>query len=277
MRSHWRSLRGAITAALIVGVVGVGGVTLRHGGAGVDPCAGFSFCDEFSGSSLDTSKWVAVNSHGDLSNSESECYTGTNVAEGGGLLTETVENRAFTCPDTTGANNYPSGAIQMKSFSFLYGTVEVRARMAGCGGCWPAIWLLGSDCQSPAFMVNGNDPPGCNWPQAGSQEIDIAEFFSSASFTSVHNAAITSGGSTANFGTSAITDASTNFHVYTLVWAPGSATFKVDGVQVNHFTSNVASTPCFLIVNTAIGGNGGTIVNSTLPKTTQIDYVHVTS
>ena len=238
-----------------------------------DPCAGYRFCDEFNGAGLDTSKWIAVNSHADRSNSEPGCYTSHNVSEGSGVLTETIEHRAFTCPDATGSNDYPTGAIQMKSFSFTYGTVDVRAKVAGCGGCWPAIWMLGSECQSPAWLVNGNDPATCHWPDAGSQEIDVAEFLSS-SFTAARNNLITSAGTESEL-TDRFADGSRNFHVYTLVWSPGSLVFKVDGTTQNTYSTAVPSSPMFLIINTSIGGNGGTIDNATLPAQTQIDYVHV--
>jgi beta-glucanase (GH16 family) len=241
-----------------------------------DPCAGqgFSFCDEFNGAAVDTTKWVAVNTHADLSNSEPGCYTSANATEGSGVLTETVEHRTFTCPDTTGSNDYPTAAIQTKTFSFTYGTVDVKAKVAGCTGCWPAIWMLGTDCQSPQWLVNGNDTAGCNWPAAGSQEIDIAEFLSS-NFTTPWNNLITAGG-TQSHQTSTLTNASTNFHIYTIVWSAGNLVFKVDGTTMNTYTTSVPSTPMFLIINSSVGANGGTINNTTLPATTTIDYVHVT-
>jgi beta-glucanase (GH16 family) len=245
----------------------------RNAPAPPDPCAAYRFCDEFNGTSLDTSKWLAVNTHADLSNREPGCYTSRNVAEGSGVLTETIEHRAYTGPDATGSNEYPSGAIQMKSFSFTYGTIDVRAKVAGCGGCWPAIWMLGRDCQSPAWLVNGNDPATCHWPNTGSQEIDVAEFLSS-NFTKAWNNLVTSGDTQAN-QTGTFSDGSRNFHVYTMVWSPGSLVFKVDGRIQTTYSSDVPSTPMFLIVNTSIGGNGGTIDNATLPARTQIDYVHV--
>ena len=45
-------------------------------------------------------------------------------------------------------------------YSFLYGRVEVRARIPVCLGAWPAIWLLG-------------DRGG--WPACG--EIDMMEYY----------------------------------------------------------------------------------------------------
>lgn len=271
--SSYIGSKWATIAAVIAVATGAALVPVVTGGT--DPCAGFSFCDEFDGSSVDTSKWIALNSHADTTNSEPGCYTSANVTVSGGLLTETAENRAFTCPDTTGSNSYPTGAIQFKTYSFRYGTLDVRAKVAGCTGCWPAIWMLGTNCQSPAYLVNGLNPGSCVWPQSGSQEIDIAEFLSS-NFTKPWSNIITSGGSQPNQASNAITNASSNFHTYTIVWSAGSLVVKIDGATITTYSSNVPSTPMFLIVNTTLGAQGGTISNGTLPATTQIDYVHVT-
>jgi beta-glucanase (GH16 family) len=231
----------------------------------------YSFSDEFNGTSVDTSLWSVMNQHGDTSNSEPECYLTGNTAETGGVLSETVEVRMVTCPDGTGTSSYPSGAVQMKSFNFTYGTVDVRAKVAGGTGPWPAIWLLGSNCQQPTWLSNN-----CPWPQPGSDEIDIAEFKYS-SYTTDNQNSIT-GGSGWQICTPTISDASQNWHVYTLVWAPGSLTFKVDGTTTCTMTSNIPSHPMFLILNTAIGGTGGGgINNSTLPQTSLFDYVHITA
>jgi beta-glucanase (GH16 family) len=282
--NYWRGMRGAIVA-ICAGVLAVGAIvapaTRWTPGATptptVDPCASFTFCDEFNGSSVDTSKWTVLNSHGDLGNSELECYTPGNVTESGGVLTETIEHRTFTCGDTTGSNSYPSGAIQTKTFSFTNGTLDVKAKVAGCTGCWPAIWLLGTDCQSPAYMVNGNDPAGCNWPNSGSNEVDVSEFLSS-NFTVDWNNVFTAGGTTSHSGSvgTGVDAGDQKFHIYTFVRDASSVTFKVDGVQTNRYTTNLPTGALFLIINTAIGGSGGSVTDATLPATTTVDYVHVT-
>jgi beta-glucanase (GH16 family) len=223
--------------------------------------------DEFNGPALDPAKWVALNRPGDASNAEQQCYDPSHVSQAQGLLT--LRTDASPCPD---GKPYTSGAIQMRSFSFTYGTVEIRAREAGGSGTWPAEWLLGSNCQQTNVTSADNHPP-CDWPNPGSDEIDIAEIMGH-NLTTV-NEAIHSGGN--NDGCRATTsDVSENWHTYQLVWSPGSLVWKIDGAVTCTRTGGVPSTPMFLIVNTAVGGSGGgTVDPSTLPQTHQVDYVRI--
>ena len=77
------------------------------------------FADEFSGTSLDTNAWVAMNRPGDQSNAEKECYKPSNATEGGGFLTIT------TLADTSCAGPPPgvwsartsSGVISAAAFA----------------------------------------------------------------------------------------------------------------------------------------------------------------
>jgi beta-glucanase (GH16 family) len=224
------------------------------------------FSDEFNSSSLDTSKWVALNRSGDSSNQEVGCYAPDHVGVSGGLLT--LRTDVAACPD---GKSYTSGAIQMRSFSFTYGTVEFRSKESGGTGTWPAEWLLGTNCQQS--NVSDANAPVCAWPNPGSDEIDIAEIFS-YDHTTV-NEQIHSGANNDQC-LAHVSDVTQNWHTYQLVWSPGSLVWKIDGVTTCSKTSGIPSTPMFLIVNTAVGGTGGGAVDfSTLPQTHQVDYVRV--
>jgi beta-glucanase (GH16 family) len=163
--------------------------------------------------------------------------------------------------------------VQWSSFSFTYGTVEVRARFAGGVGTWPAVWMLGGRC----LLSNVTSPDNvgtCEWPAPGSEEIDVAEVYG-GSKTTVNQGLI----STAGPGNCqpTVSDVSTNWHTYTLVWASGSLTWKIDGATTCTLTQGVPSTPMFVIINTALGGiGGGTVVDATLPQQSFIDYIRVT-
>jgi beta-glucanase (GH16 family) len=162
--------------------------------------------------------------------------------------------------------------MQWKSFSFTYGTIQVRAKMAGGQGTWPAIWLLGANCQQTNVTTADNIPP-CNWPQPGSDEIDIAEIMG-GDLTHVNQTAHSGSAVFQACGPGA-SDVSQNWHVYSIIWAPGSLKWQIDGVTTCTVTQNVPSNPMFLIINTAVGGYGGPINNATLPQTLSVDYVHV--
>lgn len=56
-----------------------------------------------------------------------------------------------------------------------------------------------------------------------------------------------------------LTDASQNWHIYSLVWEVGRLQWLIDGSVTCTVTSNVPNTPMFLIMETAVGGAGGAI------------------
>jgi beta-glucanase (GH16 family) len=151
----------------------------------------------------------ALNVYSDV-NSEKECYqpSQTAIVPGTGLvetaIVQSISCNGFTLP-------YTSGAIVMAPpFTFLYGTVEFKAKVAGCTGCWPAIWMLGYLCQPSAPTIYNAST--CDWPNPGADEIDITELLDS-NFTSVNQQIHTS---SSNAGCRATTtDTSKNFHVQT--------------------------------------------------------------
>ena len=222
------------------------------------------FDDEFPGSSL-SSSWIALNRPGDASNSELQCYRPGNAVVSGGLLSLTTK-----VDSACAGYQYTSAMVQWRTFNFLYGTIEVRAKLAG-GTTWPAIWMLGANCQQTNITTPDNVPP-CNWPSPGSDEIDITEILGSNQ--SQVNQQIHS--SLGNPGCRANTsDVSKNWHTYDLVWRAGSVTWKIDGVTTCTATQAVPSHPMFLMLNTAVGGAGGPVNNSTLPQVSQFAYVRV--
>jgi len=117
----------------------------------------------------DSTKWTYE--RGFERNEELQWYTPENVFQRDGHLVIEARPADFACPSykegsTYWRNNRPhilwtSGCVKtIGLFSFLYGRVEVRARIPVCLGAWPAIWLLG-------------DRGG--WPACG--EIDMMEYF----------------------------------------------------------------------------------------------------
>jgi beta-glucanase (GH16 family) len=158
----------------------------------------------------------------------------------------------------------------MRSFNFLYGTVEFRAKFGGGtgSGAWPVVWMADVSCQ--ASDPNGTDDR-CN-----GQEIDIAEILH-GDFAHV-NQEIHVDNFTHNDGcTASASDTSENFHVYQLTWSPGSLVFRIDGTTTCVIQQPyVPKAPMYVKVSVFAGEMGGPIKNKTLPWETLIDYVRVT-
>jgi beta-glucanase (GH16 family) len=133
--------------------------------------------DEFDGEAIDPGKWELALDCTDHGNNEAQCYTGRQenaFVDGNGILHIVAKEEEFSGPahsaghaaydadDTSVTKSYTSARLRTKNlFEFKYGRVEVRARLAGGQGMWPAIWML------PTDWVYGG------WPSSG--EIDIME------------------------------------------------------------------------------------------------------
>jgi beta-glucanase (GH16 family) len=233
------------------------------------------FYDDFTGSTLST-EWVAMNRAGDYSNAEQECYNPSQITVANSNLVITTVAQTSTCGDSDHSpSQFPflSGMVQWKTFNFTYGTLEFRAITAGGRGSWPAVWLLGYDCQ--VSNVNSADNVGaCNWPNPGSDEIDVLEMSDNNYISVGHDMFVSSGGQACFQNASS--DTSQNWHVYTMTWKAGSVTYAIDGTPAGcSHTQNVPTTPMFLIINNAIS-NGWQVVASDYPQTMQVDYVKVT-
>jgi len=232
------------------------------------------FSDDFTGSTL-SANWTALSRHGDYGNDELQCYVPAAVSLSGGGLAIESQAATQTCGDSTHAPStwaYTSGMVQWTRFSFTYGTVEFKAKMPGGQGTWPAIWLLGANCQA-SNVLTADNVGTCDWPNPGSEEIDITEIVNS---DHVHvNQALHSGATNTNC-TATTTDVTQNVHVYRLVWTAGSLVWTIDGAETCTFSSGVPSTPMFVVLDTALGGVGGPVSSSSLPQTMNVDYITVT-
>jgi hypothetical protein len=233
------------------------------------------FFDDFTTTPLGPT-WTVLNRAGDSSGNEQQCNIPGDVSVSNSDLLIVSKVQSMNCQTSTSpaqTYNYTSGAVQWTSFNFTYGTIEYRLQLPSAGqGLRPVIWLLGANCQQTNITTPDNVSP-CNWDFPGSEEIDITELIGSYYF-SINQALHAS---SLDYGCVPNVDVSTGFHTYQLVWKPGSLTWNVDGATtctVNN--SNVPSAPMFLIVETTVGGSGGTINNSTLPQTMYLDYVKVT-
>jgi beta-glucanase (GH16 family) len=242
------------------------------------------FFDDFLGASIDPTKWTILDRLSDQTNKEVNCVVPQNVSIKDGLLEGVSKHEDHSCGDSvepTKTMHYTSWQIQQATEPFLYGTIEVRAKVPGGIGTWPAIWMLGFEWQ--ASQPHTANKPGHRWPNAGWCEIDIAEFMQGARRkvnTTVHYRE--QGGT--HFMDLPF-DAATQFAVYRLEWTQGALAWSVDAEDGKGFralysvrgSKRVPNVPMYLVINAAIGGIGGGEPDpSTFPQTFQVDYVRVT-
>ena len=247
--------------------------------------------DEFELNGLpDTTKWSYE--YGFIRNQEAQWYQSDNVWQKDGLLIIEARHEHKSNPSYRQDGKhwgqqrqhieYTSGSINTRgTFQFLFGRLEVRARIPVSRGSWPAIWTLGSQME---------------WPSCG--EIDLMEyyFFEGAP----HIWANAAWGSDSRYNavwstvrvpfkhfTERDPDWSLHFHIWRMDWDEQSIRLYLDDELLNETPlsktvngligkhTNPFLKPQFILLNLALGGPGRDIDDAALPVRYEIDYVRV--
>jgi len=174
-----------------------------------------------------------------------------------------------------GSAEYTSACLNTHGKAgWTHGRIEVRAKVPGGRGTWPAIWTLGTNIHE------------AGWPTCG--EVDIMEFVGydpGVIHANIHTKKYNHSIKTGKGDQISIPDASEAFHVYAVEWDAQKMDFFVDSHK--YFTylnegSGSAAWPYdkekYLILNLAIGGDWGGqkgIDDSRFPQQFVIDYVRV--
>lgn len=188
--------------------------------------------DEFSGTSLDTTKWDYQTGNGSAygvagwGNSEAQIYTKNNTTVADGKLTITGKKEAD--------GSYTSARLRTVKEEITdgkaavgeplkigtYGKVESKIKMPTGNGIWPAFWMLPHDSEYGTWAASG--------------EIDIMEArgrLPGEVCGTIHYGGVwpnnSSSGKTYNFEDGGSID---QYHVYTLEWDPTEMRWYVDGV-----------------------------------------------
>lgn len=164
---------------------------------------------------------------------------------------------------------------------FLYGRFEIRARIPYTPGAWPAIWTLGNSME---------------WPSCG--EIDILELYQVGG--KPHILANTVWGTERRYDgawdsakvplthfTEKDPEWVYKFHVWRMDWDEEAIRLYVDDELVNETLlkdtkngslgdfKNPFKQPHYILLNLAIGSNGGVPDDSFFPLKYEVDYVRV--
>lgn len=230
---------------------------------------------------------------GFVRNHEAQWYQPENAYQKDGLLI--IEARKEQKPNPTYREHsrhwgqqrpsidYTSACLTTQGkYNFLYGRLEVCARIPTAGGAWPAIWTLGS---------------GMEWPSCG--EIDLMEYYRIKGVP--HILANVAWGNDQHYQavwnskrvpyvhfTQRDPQWEQHFHVWRMDWDEISIRLYLDDELLNEVPlsttvngsigqhTNPFTRPQYILLNLALGGdNGGTIDDSAFPMRYEIDYVRV--
>ena len=234
-------------------------------------------------------KLVWIYEKGFVRNNELQWYQPENAKCKRGVLSiegrrEKIKNPDFVTGSTDWKRNrefaeYTSSSIQTRgNKQWQYGRFEIRARIDTSMGAWPAIWTLG---------IKGQ------WPSNG--EIDILEFYRIKNVPAI--LANVAWGTGERFKakwdsekpplsdfTKKDPDWVKKFHVWRMDWDEDSINLYLDDILIN--TTSLIETvnpdgvnpfrqPHYLLLNLALGSNGGNPSKTKFPIRYEIDYVRV--
>jgi len=235
--------------------------------------------DEFDGAAgtpPDRATWLYDIGGGGWGNNERQFYTDNveNAAldgTGNPLLTVRPSDGSFACH--YGPCEYTSARVLTRGrHEFQYGRVEARIQVPSGFGVWPAFWMLGANINE------------VGWP--GSGEIDVMEFVGrrpNEILGTIHGPRY-SGSSGISQTVDLGLPVSDDFHTFGIAWWPGNIAWFLDGVQYHQASrADVAPRewvfdhPFFILLNVAVGGNLGGLVDPqlVLPTSMAVDYVRV--
>lgn len=236
--------------------------------------------------------------YGFLRNQELQWYQSQNAYVKDGCLVIEGRRERFRNPNYLEGSNdwrfnrefveYTSSCLTTRlGQQFLYGRFEVRAKIPVASGAWPAIWLLGNKWE---------------WPQNG--EIDMMEYYikdgkpsilanvcwgSQQRWQAVWNSSVTP----FSYFTGKDPQWADKFHTWRMDWDKNYIRLYLDdellneidlsktrnqgydGNTENPFSNTIPGFKYYLLLNLAIGSNGGEPDVSQFPLRYYIDYVRV--
>ncbi len=254
------------------------------------------WADEFDVDGRPSEAWSYE--HGFVRNEELQWYQEDNADVRDGCLV--IEGRKETVPNPRydeGSGDwkknrphaeYTSACLKTsRSYAFMYGRLEVRAQIPVTSGAWPAIWTLGNTWQ---------------WPMNG--EIDVMEFYIKRGEPSIlANACWSSDKRWQAVWDESVTplthfterdpDWASKFHLWRMDWDKDFIRIYLDGELLNEvdlsktqnqgfdgnhenpFTTAQPGFGDYILLNLAIGGNGGKPDDFFFPLLYKVDYVRV--
>ncbi|HTN36303.1 MAG TPA: family 16 glycosylhydrolase [Arachidicoccus sp.] len=229
------------------------------------------FSDEFNTPGLPDEKyWTYDTGSSGWGNHELQDYTKADTANAH-IRNGRLYIRALK--DPSAPKGYSSARLVMKK-GYKYGRIEIRAKLPGGRGLWPALWLL----------PDNNKYGG--WPKSG--EIDLMEnvgYMPDSVFFTVHTEKYNHVIHTQKSKSVYCPTLYSQFHTYALEWTPEIMGFFMDDALQYSFKNEHKGSagwpfdqPFHLLMNIAVGGDWGGhngIDSSIFPQTMEVDYVRI--
>ncbi|MBQ2677112.1 MAG: family 16 glycosylhydrolase [Clostridia bacterium] len=236
--------------------------------------------DDFNGTELDVTKWDY--NYGIRGSAEQGYFTNRekNVrVENGQLVIEALKEEYMD-----GIAHYTSAEVVTRfRKTFLYGRLEIRAKLPGGKGMWPAFWTLGQGIAWPGGgEIDILEMIGGNWPGSTSRGTNLAHF-------TLHWGKDGTGGHMAGRGGSFFLpngqDFSTDYHIIGMIWTPKEIKWYIDDTIycsadiTDSVLYNSFHHPHYALINTSIGATEGgwaSIPDETTWATRQlyqVDYI----
>lgn len=223
--------------------------------------------DDFNGDSIDTNNWGYE--IGKIRNNELQYYTNSSknsYVKDSCLIIEGIR-------ESYKGSDYTSASLNtLGKRDFLYGKIEMRARLPYGAGIWPAFWTLGTDIGK------------CGWPKCG--EIDIMELIGGNSRNDTSDSRIHANihypdkKPPAPNNTYSLKDVkfADDFHIIGCIWEEKSISWYVDDDEYYSVDISEISEfhkPQYILVNLAIGGNwpGSPDESTVFPQKYYIDWI----
>lgn len=197
-------------------------------------------------------------------NREEQGYVRENILVEDGLLKLRLEKKSIKALKNgeDAGFDYASGCISSKTkWIQKYGYFEIRAKLPGIDGTWPAFWMMpendiiykpvGAEIDIFEWVreLGDNLQFGIHWDGYGRDHKQWSRKVPSP-------------------------EMSNGFHTYGLEWNPESLAFYIDGVKLVEYDGEaVPHSEHYIILNLAAGHWGGYIDDSSLPCDFEIDYV----
>jgi beta-glucanase (GH16 family) len=240
--------------------------------------------DEFEGTELQTQYWTQVTGGGSNWNNTAVGDPSVVQVSDGTLKLNGVKNPSYTgdLADvvTIDRTNVWTGAVESQyKVDFLYGKVEIRARIETAYRAWPALWLM------PTTSEYGGNPD--------SGEIDIVEKLNKTSYfySTIHTEYHTTNKGDPERYTTEQADVE-EWHVYAVEWDAEKIVFLMDGNAYHTFNRNgddfvgglrrwPFDQEFYIILSQQIGGGwvdgeaNGDLLDSDMPLVMEIDYVRL--